>query len=94
VTGYILAAVLAGVTCWLVRRVWRGQLDWIVGAGWATFAMLACAGSLMPWYVAWLVPLAAIGRDRRLLKATTWMTGFVLFLALLGYIPNGGSLGL
>ena len=94
VTGYVLAAVLVGVTCWLVRRVWLGQLDWIVGAGWATFAMLACAGSLMPWYVAWLLPLAAIGRDRRLLKATTWMTGFVLFLALLGYIPQGGSLGL
>ena len=93
-TGYVLAAALLAVTCWLVRRVWRGELDWIVGAGWATFAMLACAGSLMPWYVAWLVPLAAIGRDRRLLKATMWMTAFVLLLALLGYIPQGGSLGL
>jgi alpha-1,6-mannosyltransferase len=94
VTGYLLAVVLVGVTCWLVRRVWRGELDWIVGAGWATFAMLACAGSLMPWYVAWLVPLAALGRDRRLFKATMWMTGFVLFLELLGYIPHGGSFGL
>jgi hypothetical protein len=94
VTGYVLAAALLAVTCWLVCRVWRGELDWIVGAGWATFAMLTCAGSLMPWYVAWLVPLAAIGRDRRLLKATMWMTAFVLVLALLGYIPQGGSLGL
>ncbi len=53
---------------WLVRRVWRGELDWIAGAGWATVAMLATASSLLPWYVAWLMPLAALGRDRRLLR--------------------------
>lgn len=94
ILGYLLAAVTVLVTWRLLRRVWRGELDWIVGAGWATFTMLACAGSLMPWYVAWLVPLAAVGRDRRLLQATIWLSGFVAFLSLLGYIPHGGSLGL
>ena len=50
-----------------------GELDWIDGAGWATVALLVTASSLLPWYVAWLMPLAALGdrpapvahRDRR-----------------------------
>jgi hypothetical protein len=86
--------VLVGVTVSLVRRVWRGELDWIVGAGWATFTMLACAGSLMPWYLAWLLPLAALGRDARLIKATVWLSGFVLVIGLLGFVPPNGVLGL
>ena len=93
-TGYVLALLLVCIIGWLVLKVWRGELDWILGAGWATFAMLACAGSLMPWYVAWLLPLAALGRDRRLVQAAMWLSGFVVFLELLGYIPHGGSLGL
>ncbi len=42
-TGLVLAVVFVGVFCWLVRRVWRGELDWIDGAGWATVAMLVAA---------------------------------------------------
>lgn len=60
---------------WLVRRVWRGELDWIRGAGWATVGLLVTAGLLQPWYVAWLVPLAALSRDRRLLATAIFMTG-------------------
>jgi hypothetical protein len=63
---------------WLLRRVWKGELDWIAGAGWATFALLITAGQLVPWYVGWLVPLAALSRDRRLLVATVAMTGLGL----------------
>jgi hypothetical protein len=77
-----------------VRRVWRGQLDWIDGAGWATVAMLATASSLLPWYMAWLMPLAALGTDRRLWRTSIVLTGVVLFIEMLGYIPHGGSLGL
>ena len=55
-----------------------GQLDWITGAGWATLALLITAGLLVPWYVAWLVPLAALSGDRRLLVAAVLMTGLGL----------------
>ncbi len=89
ITGDVLAVVFVGVTAWLVRKVWRGELDWIAGAGWATVAMLATASSLLPWYVGWLLPLAALARDRRLLRVAIVMTGVVQFIQLLGYIPHG-----
>jgi len=63
---------------WLVRRVWMGELDWITGAGWATFALLITAGLLLPWYVSWLIPLAALSTDRRLTTTAILMTGLGL----------------
>jgi alpha-1,6-mannosyltransferase len=89
ITGDVLAILFVGVTCWLVRKVWRGELDWIAGAGWATVAMLVTASSLLPWYVAWLMPLAALAHDRRLFRVAIALTGVVLFIQLLGYIPHG-----
>ena len=77
-----------------MRRVWRGHLDWIDGAAWATVAMLVTASSLLPWYVAWLMPLAALGTDRRLWRASIGLTGVILLIELFGYLPHGGSLGL
>jgi hypothetical protein len=70
--GFVLCVV------WLIRRVWMGKLDWITGAGWATAALLISAGGLLPWYVGWLVPLAALSSDRRLLMAALALTGICL----------------
>jgi hypothetical protein len=90
--GLLLFAIFAAVFCWLVRRVWRGELDWIDAAGWATLVMLATASSLLPWYAAWLMPLAALAADRRLWRAAIVMTGVVQGIQLLGYIPHASSL--
>ena len=65
--GYAISLV------WLMWRVWIGELDWITAAGWATVGLLVSAGLLMPWYIAWLIPLAALSSDRRL-----WITAIVL----------------
>jgi alpha-1,6-mannosyltransferase len=89
-TGIALAVVFAGVFCWLVRRVWRGELDWIDGAAWTVVALLITASSLLPWYVAWLMPLAALGTDRRLWPAAIAMTGVIQAVQMLGYVPHGG----
>jgi alpha-1,6-mannosyltransferase len=62
-------AVLAAVLVWTLWRAWHGA-DWIASAGWATLALIACSAWVMPWYAVWLLPLAAIGRDRRLMLAT------------------------
>jgi hypothetical protein len=91
VTGYVLDVVFAGVFVWLVRRVWRGEIDWINAAAWATVALLLTTSSLLPWYVAWLLPLAALASDRRLLRAALITTGVVQGIQLISYLPHGGS---
>ncbi len=90
VVGYGLMVAFVAISIWLLRRVWRGQSDWIEAAGWSTVAMLVAASSLLPWYVAWLLPLAALGSDRRLLHTAVVLTGVVMTVQLLGYIPHGG----
>jgi Glycosyltransferase family 87 len=90
----ILGGLFAAVLAWLVWRVWRGQLDWIAGAGWAALALLVTAASLLPWYVVWLMPLAALGRHRALWKASLILTGVMVCFQLLAYIPHGSAVGL
>ena len=64
-------------------------MDWIDGAGWATLVMLVTASSVLPWYVAWLLPFAALATDRRLwkLRFSILATGVIQALQLAGYIP-------
>ena len=45
----------------LLVRVYRGA-DWLDGAGWATFALLASTTWFLPWYFVWFLPLAALSR--------------------------------
>ncbi len=90
--GLCLGITFAVVFVWLVRKVRRGEMDWIDGAGWTAVALLVTASSILPWYVAWLMPLAALGTDRRLWRTSIVMTGVVLGIQLLGYIPHSSSL--
>jgi alpha-1,6-mannosyltransferase len=83
--------VLAGASfavayAWLLRAAWRGEMDWLVAAGWATVAMLLAVTWLMPWYVVWLLPFAALAGSRRLQWATVALT---LFVVLVRLIPLG-----
>jgi hypothetical protein len=71
--GAVLRVVYVISVVWLMWRVWIGELDWITAAGWATVGLLVSAGLLMPWYIAWLIPLAALSPDRRL-----WFTAIGL----------------
>ena len=90
----ILEGLFAVVTAWLIWRVWQGKLDWVAGAGWAAFALLVTAASLLPWYVAWLLPLAALGRDAKLWKASLVLTGVIVAFQLLAFIPHASTVGL
>jgi alpha-1,6-mannosyltransferase len=71
-------ALFAGVLLVLLERTWRGGMSWIAAAGWATLAMLATSAWLMPWYVVWLLPLAALGRDRRLVGAALALCAYLV----------------
>ena len=91
VVGVVLAFAFLVVCIWLLVRVRRGQLDWLEGAGWATLAMLVTASSLLPWYVAWLLPLAALSTNGRLRQSALVSSGVILAIQLIGYIPHVGT---
>src|SRR4051812_20146501 len=59
-----LALFVAALAALLVRT-WRGRIGWIAAGGWATLAALVTSAWLMPWYVTWVLPPAALSRDRR-----------------------------
>ena len=59
---------------WLLRR--RGEL--LVDFGWATLALIASLAWLVPWYVVWLLPMAALGTSRRLRRAAAAITVYLL----------------
>jgi hypothetical protein len=63
----------------LLVRTWHG-MSWLAGAGWATLAMLATSAWLMPWYVTWALPLAALGRDRKLVAATLALCAYLVVM--------------
>ena len=88
----VLGAAFAVALVWLLWRVWRGELDWIAAGGWAAVALLVTAASLLPWYIAWLMPLAALGRDRRLWQVSILLTVVIGCFQLLAYIPHASSL--
>jgi len=70
--------VLAGVAGWQLWRVWKGA-DWLVASGWTTLAVLATSSWLLPWYIVWLLPAAALGNSRRLRIATLLATAYVIW---------------
>ncbi len=70
---YIYVALFA----WLLYRTWRGG-DWVRDAGWASAGALLATTWLLPWYLIWALPLAAISRDRTLQLLVLAITAFQL----------------
>jgi hypothetical protein len=70
---YLYAALFA----WLLYRTWRGG-DWVRAAGWASAGALLATTWLLPWYLIWALPLAAISRDRSLQLLVLAITAFQL----------------
>ncbi|HYM46403.1 MAG TPA: hypothetical protein VES65_09645 [Solirubrobacteraceae bacterium] len=60
----------------------------IAPSGWATVALLVTLGWVLPWYVLWLLPLAALSRSRRL-RTTALVLGAYLIVA---WAPASGLL--
>jgi hypothetical protein len=72
----VVALALFGLAfVWLLAWTWRGA-DWIRAAAWAGTGLLLATSWLLPWYLVWPLPLAAVARDRALA---------VLLLALTAY---------
>jgi alpha-1,6-mannosyltransferase len=72
----------------LLWRVYRGRLDWVDGAAWATFFLLVATSSILPWYITWLLVPVALCTNRRLLTATLWFTGWIQLTTMMSYLPH------
>ncbi len=74
----LAAAVLfAALVAYLLAWTWRGG-DWVRAAAWAALGLLLATAWLLPWYLLWALPLAAISRDRPLQLLTLALTAFQL----------------
>jgi alpha-1,6-mannosyltransferase len=75
---------IAGFLVVLVVALWRTArgADWRVAAGWSTLALLLSTAWLLPWYAIWLLPLAAVSCNRRLLAATLVFCAYAVLIHL------------
>jgi hypothetical protein len=92
-----LLLAVAGATIW----AWRTR-RWIPAAGFAVLALLLTLSWELPWYVYWLLPLAALSRARSLRVAgivlsayliLAWMPMMNDFIRTLGFHPGATPLG-
>ena len=65
----------------------RHDGDWLTRAGWATFALIASLAWVMPWYVIWLLPLAALGSSVWLRRVALGLTVFLVLV----FLPSSGK---
>jgi hypothetical protein len=95
---HLADAALVVTVIWLLIR----QGDWISRTGWAVFALILSLAWVMPWYLIWLAPLAALGTSVKLRRATIVLSLFLLitavpftyaFLQDRGINPLGGAAG-
>ena len=78
---HLFVAAFAVVLVVALWRTARGA-DWRVAAGWTTFALLLSTAWLLPWYAVWLLPLAAVGGDRRLRAAALVLCAYAVLIHL------------
>lgn len=78
----VFAALFIAAFLWLLWRTWRGATSALDAIGWATFALLVASAWLVPWYALWLLPFAALSRDRRLQLATLALCAWMLPIAV------------
>jgi hypothetical protein len=80
-TGALALSVLAACV-W----AWRTR-DSLTAAGWASVALLLTLSWVLPWYVLWVLPMAALSRSRAL-RATALVIGVFFAMA---WAPLAGN---
>jgi hypothetical protein len=70
-------ALYAALITYLLVWIHRGN-DWLRAAAWATFGLLLATAWLLPWYLLWPLPLAALSRDRPLKLLLLALTAYQL----------------
>jgi hypothetical protein len=94
--GVLLVAAIGGAV-WALRT-----RRWIEASGFVTLILLVTLSWALPWYVLWLLPLAALARGRGLRAAALvlslyllliWMPNMTDVIHALGYKPSLTRLG-
>lgn len=80
------AALIVGVALCCVQA-WRRRGP-ITASGWAGVALLVTLSWVLPWYVLWVLPMAALSSSRRL-RVTALVLGVYLVIA---WAPASGQL--
>jgi hypothetical protein len=67
----------AAFVAYLLLWTHRGN-DWLRAAAWAATGLLLATAWLLPWYLLWPLPLAALSRDRALKLLLLALTAYQL----------------
>lgn len=78
----ILMLLLVALVIWLLWRSFKQPETWIANAGWATLGVLLATAWLVPWYLLWLLPFAALSRDAKLIAASVVFAGYTMAIAI------------
>ena len=85
-TPGLLKLANVALVLFVAYQVYRRR-EWLSSAGWSTLALILSLAWLVPWYVVWLLPLAALGTSLRLRRATLVLTVFLVF----AFVPATGQ---
>ena len=78
----LLAVFTAAVAALIVVAFRGGGRRWLEAAGAATLVLLVTTGWLLPWYIIWVLPLAAVLRMRAVPAAAVVLTLLLLVMQL------------
>ncbi|HEY3830454.1 MAG TPA: hypothetical protein VGL57_14770 [Solirubrobacteraceae bacterium] len=97
----LLSAALVGSVLASGVLAWRWR-DSLTASGWATIALLTMLSWVLPWYVLWVLPMAALSASRKLRVAAlalgaylilTWVPLATAMDNALGFHPSKTPLG-
>jgi hypothetical protein len=77
ITRAAAGALFAALIIYLLAWTHRGG-DWLRATAWATTGLLLATAWLLPWYLLWPLPAAALSRDRLLQLLLLGLTAFQL----------------
>ncbi len=86
----LLAASFATAFLAMLVLAWRRAAAWVDAAAGAVLALLITSTSLQPWYVLWVLPLAALATSRRVRVGTVALCVLVVVIgAVRSLLPLG-----
>jgi hypothetical protein len=97
----VMSLVLAATVLACCRAAYRRR-DAIAASGWASLALLLTLSWVLPWYVVWVLPLAAVAGSKRLRSAAVvvgvylivaWSPASGLLWNAIGFHPERTPLG-